>query len=172
MKNIEELLERNNLTVDYYLEESYSSLLVSIFETIADEMNDPEEKNKIKGRLMRSQNKKLTIKNIVKQYTSCIVNDNETLLILSWIEAYFAKRSERKRYELSVKQKLIIEQKNQCKICGKTISTSDAELDHIIPWSYVGDELGTDNLQMLCKECNRHKSKSSSYNLKMFLIKR
>ena len=65
---------------------------------------------------------------------------------------------------------LLDKQNNKCNICNHNINISNAELDHIVPWTLVGDELGISNLQMLCKDCNRRKSKNSAYNLKMFLV--
>ena len=48
-------------------------------------------------------------------------------------------------------------QKGKCKICGKDCRKEEMEADHIIPWSEGGRTI-QDNLQMLCKHCNRHKS--------------
>ncbi|MGI6224223.1 MAG: HNH endonuclease family protein [Prevotella sp.] len=50
-----------------------------------------------------------------------------------------------------------IRQKGICPICGKHFEIEDMEGDHITPWS-EGGHTTTDNLQMLCKDCNRHKS--------------
>ena len=48
-------------------------------------------------------------------------------------------------------------QKGICPKCGKHFSFSDMEGDHITPWSKSGKTL-PENLQMLCKNCNRKKS--------------
>ena len=173
MNKLEELLSRNNLTLDNFFDESYSSLLVSIFQIIVDELEDNKElKAKTKDRIRNSLNLILTIKNIVKEVTSVIVNDEESMTIMAWINAYFNKKNKRIVYDFSIRNKLLESQKNHCNICKKDIDNSDSELDHIVPWHYVGDELGLNNLQMLCRDCNRHKSKSSSFNLKMFLIQK
>ena len=44
-----------------------------------------------------------------------------------------------------------------CPICGKHHEIDEMEGDHIIPWS-KGGKTTIDNLQMLCKKCNREKS--------------
>ncbi len=46
-----------------------------------------------------------------------------------------------------------------CKICGKSPMKDEVvlEIDHIIPYS-TGGETAEDNLQTLCKECNRGKT--------------
>lgn len=45
-----------------------------------------------------------------------------------------------------------------CKICNKTFEYDQMEGDHITPWSEGGRTID-ENLQMLCKECNRRKGK-------------
>lgn len=44
-----------------------------------------------------------------------------------------------------------------CAKCGKRFPIEEMEADHITPWS-KGGHTSLDNLQMLCKECNRRKS--------------
>ena len=46
--------------------------------------------------------------------------------------------------------------KSICPICGKHHEIDEMEGDHIIPWS-KGGKTTIDNLQMLCKKCNREK---------------
>lgn len=50
----------------------------------------------------------------------------------------------------------------RCKCCGKSPATDpgvELEIDHIVPWS-KGGETTLENLQTLCKQCNRGKSNS------------
>ena len=44
-----------------------------------------------------------------------------------------------------------------CPICGESHEYEDMEGDHITPWSQ-GGKTTPDNLQMICKSCNRKKS--------------
>lgn len=44
-----------------------------------------------------------------------------------------------------------------CKVCGKHFDISEMEADHITPWSQ-GGPTSAENCQMLCRDCNRHKS--------------
>ena len=44
-----------------------------------------------------------------------------------------------------------------CPICGKHFTREQMEADHITPWSEGGKTV-FENLQMLCKKCNREKS--------------
>lgn len=48
-------------------------------------------------------------------------------------------------------------QKGICPKCGKHFSRSMMEADHIVPWSKGGKTI-RENLQMLCKTCNKDKS--------------
>lgn len=49
------------------------------------------------------------------------------------------------------------EQNGICPVCGKHFDYEQMEGDHIIPWSQ-GGTTKDENLQMLCKKCNREKS--------------
>ena len=48
-------------------------------------------------------------------------------------------------------------QKGKCARCRRHFKISEMEGDHITPWS-KGGTTTTKNLQMLCKDCNRHKA--------------
>ncbi len=50
-------------------------------------------------------------------------------------------------------------QKGICPKCGKHFTLEQMEGDHITPWSKGGHTV-PENLQMLCKNCNRRKSNS------------
>lgn len=54
------------------------------------------------------------------------------------------------------KKEAYIRQKGICPICGKHYELEEMEGDHIIPWSKGGRTV-VENLQMLCKNCNRMK---------------
>ena len=57
----------------------------------------------------------------------------------------------------SQKRTAFEKQKGICPICGKKFDITDMEADHITPWS-LGGKTNPDNLQMICKSCNRIKS--------------
>lgn len=48
-------------------------------------------------------------------------------------------------------------QKGICPICGKHYEYNEMDGDHITPWS-LGGKTSPENLQMLCKDCNRRKN--------------
>ncbi len=57
----------------------------------------------------------------------------------------------------SMKRSAYERQNGICAVCGKHFEIEDMEADHIKPWSQ-GGKTEPSNCQMLCKECNRHKS--------------
>jgi hypothetical protein len=58
----------------------------------------------------------------------------------------------------SQKRKAYEKQNGICPMCGKHYEINEMEGDHITPWSESG-KTQQDNLQMLCKNCNRTKGK-------------
>ena len=48
-------------------------------------------------------------------------------------------------------------QNGVCPVCGKHFAIEEMEADHITPW-HEGGKTIPENYQMLCKDCNRHKS--------------
>lgn len=168
--SLDELLVRNSITKEHFMEETYKCMLVSIFESLVSEMNEIDTKKEIKERYLNSSNKIITTERIVYEMTRCKLDEKESEIIYKYLYAFFTKNNFRKSYDDAVRYSLLDKQDGRCNICKKHIENSSAELDHIIPWALVGDELGIDNLQMLCLACNRRKSKNSAYNLKMFLV--
>ncbi len=57
----------------------------------------------------------------------------------------------------SQKQKVYEAQKGICKSCKEHFEIEQMEGDHITPW-HEGGKTVEENLQMLCKDCNRRKS--------------
>lgn len=54
------------------------------------------------------------------------------------------------------KRNVYEKQNGICPICGKYHTIEEMEGDHIVAWS-KGGKTTIDNLQMLCKKCNREK---------------
>lgn len=167
---LNEILSRNDVSREDFLKETYDCMIVSIFEALIDEMSDPVFRKQVQNRLRSSDDQVLTVKCIVQETTHCVLSNAEASRVLGYLIAHFRKKNRRLSYDDNVRIRKLVGQNNRCLICGRPITINNSELDHIIPWSMVGDELGEDNLQMLCTDCNRRKSKNVTYNLKMFLI--
>jgi len=104
---------------------------------------------------------------IIKELCQCQMDEHSYKLVGQWLLAFFRKKDYRVKYSQKVRTELLHQQQCRCAICGCTIDAK-SELDHIIPWKYVGDELD-DNLQLLCFKCNRSKKASPLYQLRMLL---
>jgi hypothetical protein len=61
-----------------------------------------------------------------------------------------------RKFTDSQKRTVYERQKGICPICGRHFELEEMEGDHITPWRDGGKTL-IENLQMLCKECNRKK---------------
>jgi len=164
------LINRNNIEMNTLSESVYNTLLLSIFENICLKMKNANIKQDILSSFHKSRDYIKTVENIVFKFTGCLVSKSECETISKWIIAYFRKSGSRKLYTKDFKLNLLTNQDNECKICGKNILYCDSELDHIIPWDFVGDEL-ENNLQMLCNTCNERKGRNIEFQFKMLLIK-
>jgi hypothetical protein len=74
--------------------------------------------------------------------------------ILTREESYLSIRA----FTPNQKQEAFEKQNGICPKCGKKCTFEEMEGDHIKPWIEGGKTL-IDNLQMLCKDCNRRKGK-------------
>ncbi|MDR0552224.1 MAG: DUF262 domain-containing protein [Spirochaetaceae bacterium] len=61
-------------------------------------------------------------------------------------------------FTAGMKREAYERQKGICFLCNKHFEISEMEGDHVMPWSEGGHTV-PENLQMLCKECNRRKGK-------------
>jgi vacuolar-type H+-ATPase catalytic subunit A/Vma1 len=77
-------------------------------------------------------------------YSYILTHDEKYLNIRA-----FTENQKRAAYE---------KQKGVCRKCKKSFEYDEMEVDHIKPWSEVG-KTSPDNLQMICKYCNRRKGK-------------
>ena len=60
-------------------------------------------------------------------------------------------------FDLRDKRTAFEKQGGVCPLCGETFEFDEMEGDHITPW-HLGGKTTLDNLQMICKNCNRTKS--------------
>lgn len=80
--------------------------------------------------------------------------------VYEYVLSNCAKEKERclaiRKFKDNDKRTAYERQNGICPICGKHYEIDEMEGDHIIPWS-KGGKTTIDNLQMLCKKCNREK---------------
>lgn len=64
---------------------------------------------------------------------------------------------QRKLMTEKLRRTIILRDNKTCQLCGKKCKENEIEIDHIIPVS-KGGKTCEDNLQVLCRDCNRRKS--------------
>lgn len=111
-----------------------------LYNQYKDQRFDPAELETQVAQLMRDED--VTKKSGV--YTFVLTGDEKHLSIRS-----FSANQKREAYE---------RQQGICPACGEHFEFEEMEGDHITPWS-AGGRTTADNCQMLCKGCNRTKSK-------------
>ena len=165
---LEALLAVNGIDLTHCQEALYHALREQCFAQICDILRDDSNEYLRALRFYRQcGNPTLFAEQMVRKYTTSKLDDNSYSEVGKMFRAFFRKDGTRKSYALSVRQHLLTSQNHKCAICNRRI-TASAELDHIVPWIYVGDELNN-NLQLLCHSCNSKKRASSFYPLQALI---
>ena len=68
----------------------------------------------------------------------------------------------------NIKKLRLREQGGKCAICGGHLEEKDVQAGHIIPKQLVGNTLGDDNIQAVCRHCNSHNR--VHYNVRDFIV--
>ena len=155
-------------TNEQIVEEYQKSFLLNMFRKICVKMrNDSVFKTKIQTLFRESYNKETTSQIIINREFNYDLSKEEAKLLTTWFEAHFRKGNRRNPIPLSKKIELFKEQDGKCAVCGEALGLDWAKIhvDHIIPWTLVGDELDN-NYQDLCETCNECKSASTDYIFK------
>lgn len=169
--NVDELLYLNNVDVEKFNEELYHVLLISTFATMVKEIDSAGAWQSVKDKFRQSSDHRHVIRLLVKKYIGGVYRDEDYRLLYRLLDARLRKKEQRISYPESTKEDLLRKQNHRCCICGGELQHDNAELDHVVPWSLVGDEL-KDNLQMLCVTCNRRKNATIDYALLSTFLRR
>lgn len=147
-ENAKDLVDYFNAVIEWVKDifPEYNSVMKGmqwglLYNEYRDEEFDPDEVAELLNTLKMDDD--VTAKSGIYKYI--FTNDVKDLSI--------RKFSDRQRERAYLKQKGI------CPICGEHFTLKQMEADHIIPWSKGGKTVD-DNLQMLCKKCNKDKSSS------------
>lgn len=82
-----------------------------------------------------------------------VINDCK----FKWKDRYTPKPKRNRRISGKVRQNVLMRDNYTCQICGATVKDgAKLEIDHIIPKSKGGSD-NENNLQVLCRQCNREK---------------
>ena len=165
------LFELNSIDPAVFEQELYDVLIVSTFAILVREIDFGEAWQDVKDRYRNFHDHMHVTKQIMNKYIGGSFTEEEYERFYGLLMARIRKKSMRKLYPDSTRTTLLHNQKFRCTICGCDIDSKASELDHIVPWSLVGDELN-DNLQMLCLPCNRRKGATIDYALLSTFLRR
>jgi CRISPR/Cas system Type II protein with McrA/HNH and RuvC-like nuclease domain len=161
----------NVLNDDKVKKEYRKALLLNMFKKLVQMMNcDEAYRQKVKKLYSQSTNCFETTLIVFQKQFSVALSDSDSELLYSWINAYFLKKPKRKAISLDIKSDLLKKQNGKCAVCGGDLGKGNfkVHIDHIVPWTLVGDELN-DNYQALCEFCNECKSSHVDYIFKQLL---
>ena len=131
-------------------------------EEVLTEMHAPLENGKCllyaKYMTVNEDYKKLIHDTTTRWESDCLTDFEQYLEDKGFEEkTYSFKCSSRKAIPGTIRQNVLMRDNYTCQICGATVEDgAKLEIDHIIPYSKGGTDK-ENNLQVLCRQCNREK---------------
>lgn len=167
---LEALLAVNGIDIEHGQQVLYEALRMQCFAAVCDVLR--EDRGTYLQALQnfrKRMNPAAFAEEMVAVHCGCRLDEESYTVLGNLFACFFRKDDVRITYPEVTRKRLAQRQKGQCAICGRSI-THKSDLDHIIPWVYVGDTL-PDNLQLLCRNCNSKKRASLIYPLQVLLQK-
>ena len=153
-----EFIQRNAINEDVLYEALHKDIIESVLSEVCEYMKANDSSYiSMKRIYFRSSSDIQAVEQIVQNVCHLSLSEQDLNWINNCIKAFMKKKSHRKQIPDSLRRELWNRQERKCCICGKGIQIDDGHVDHIVPWDYVGDEL-ENNYQVLCSDCNLHKS--------------
>lgn len=171
MNNLDAFLDLNTIDRDILMEALHLDIREIVLRSIIEKMkSDNDFFIRSKKYYFKYQDLDAARK-IVQAACDLSMSDDD----IGWFDkcfvAFMKKKNSRATISLATKEKLLAGQKQKCAKCGVPITLSNMQVDHIIPWDYVGDEL-EDNFQGLCSDCNLHKSNHVAVTVSSIILSR
>jgi len=164
-------LKNNNHNMDDVTNIVYISIMLSLFETIFEYLEN-DNKQVFKNRLRKCKtpiSERFVFEELFKKTINVHLEDYEFQWLVNLVNAYLRKSNDRKRITEQIKSVILIKQDYKCIACHAPIDKNKMQVDHYIPFKYVGDEL-QDNFVGLCEACNKSKGANLLFLFKVFLI--
>lgn len=155
-------LERNGLSRTLLERKIYRMVLLSVLERVIGYLDDGDNRTAFFREVRRfavPESELAVYRRLIREVSRLELDDEDVQWIKSVLEAYARRSSLRQRASEEMRESLVVRQNGRCAMCHTPISSSDCHVDHVIPFRWVGDELG-ENLQALCGSCNLSKSDS------------
>ena len=153
-----EFIQLNNLDEEVLYDALHKDILESVLSEVCEYMKTNESSYISMKKIYYRNAKDIdAIKQIVQNVCHLSLSETDLEWLNSCIKAFMKKKPNRKQQSSTLRTELWNRQGKKCRICGKKILAEEGHVDHIVPWDYVGDEL-ENNYQVLCSDCNLHKS--------------
>lgn len=167
-----ELIQLNKINEELLYDALHKDILESILSEVCEYMKANDSALiSMKKIYYRNTNDMDAVKQVVQNICHLSLPDQDYIWLNDCIKAFMKKKPIRKQFTSSFRRDLWEKQGMKCCICGKEIATEDGHIDHIVPWDYVGDELNN-NYQLLCSDCNLHKSNHVALALHSLVLKK
>ena len=167
---IDSFLEQNSIDKNDFEAAIRQDILEFCLKKITAYMDESDSNFfEIKSLFLRNKSIKAT-NMVVSRVCHCSFLSEDYKWLNKCLVAFF-KKTNRKALNIEKKEDILKKQSYKCAICNKQINLENAEIDHIIPFDIVGDELD-DNYQALCSNCNRRKSDTLSISLENLIYKK
>ena len=167
-----EFIQLNNLNEEVLYEALHKDILESVLSEVCEYMKANESSYiSMKKIYYRNASDIDAIKQIVHNVCHLSLREKDLEWLNSCIKAFMKKKPYRKQHSNIFRTELWHRQGKKCRICGKEILSEEGHIDHIVPWDYVGDELENNN-QVLCSDCNLHKSNHVSLTVHSLIFRK
>ena len=167
---LSEFIQLNGINETVLYEALHKDIKESILAEICEYMKADESAHIAMRRIYhRNSNDIQAAAQIVQHVCHLSLPEQDLLWLNACIKAFMKKKSHRKSIPEHLRLELWNKQERMCCICNKPINMREGHVDHIVPWDYVGDEL-ENNYQILCSECNHHKSNHIALTLRALIF--
>ena len=152
------IIQLNNINEELLYEALHKDILESILSEVCEYMKANDSSYiSMKKIYYRSSNDIEAVAQVIWNVCHLSLPEQDLIWLNNCIKAFMKKKPNRKQIPNSLRRELWNKQEQKCCSCGKKIHVDEGHVDHIVPWDYVGDELDN-NYQVLCSDCNLHKS--------------
>lgn len=173
MEALDALLQRNNVSRDDLEKAVYDTLLLVLLKRVLLELSHQPVRLDFNRRLRaaRGPGSRETIwTKFLVEATGAFLGEDELYRLRLLATAFLERDGERGKVDDATKKRLLERSGYRCEMCGQDLRGKSYDLDHVVPFTYVGDRLDA-NWQILCPECNKAKGSDLVYMMRMFFKK-
>jgi len=169
LSKTESLIKLNNISETEFDEKLYNTLVLGVFEVLCKNIEKQGKFSDERIAFRKFSKKNIAAVGLVKHYVGCTLTEDGYDRMGELLAAHFSAGDKRKPFDQMLRDELARRQNGKCVVCKKVLDPNDAHVDHIVPYSYVGDCL-SNNYQLLCGTCNTRKGNSTYFEFSMLLL--